>query len=114
VATATANASAVAEVKETASPEAPPSEISWRIVCYMYAVGFGISLVLGAIQVRKCHLNMGPIKSADWLNPAPTVTQLSGVAENLVGSWLIFMPFGPCLLYALTRHWQQARKEKAD
>ena len=89
VATATANASAVAEVKETASPEAPPSEISWRIVCYMYAVGFGISLVLGAIQ-------------------------LSGVAENLVGSWLIFMPFGPCLLYALTRHWQQARKEKAD
>ena len=114
MATATANASAVAEVKETASPEAPPSEISWRIVCYMYAVGFGISLVLGAIQVRKCHLNMGPIESADWLNPAPTVTQLSGVAENLQGSWLIFMPFGPCLLYALTRHWQQARKEKAD
>ena len=46
--------------------------------------------------------------------PAPTVTQLAGVAENLKGSWLIFMPFGPCLLYALTRHWQQARKEKAD
>ena len=80
----------------------------------MYAVGSVISLVLGAIQVPQCHSNMGPIDSADWLSPAPTVTQLSGVAENLKGSWLIFMPFGPCLLYALTRHWQQARKEKAD
>ena len=59
-------------------------------------------------------LERGTHRSADWLTPLSTVTQLSGVAENLQGSWLIFVPFGPCLLYALTRHVQQTRKEKAD
>ena len=59
--TALANEPDVAEVTETASREAPSAEISWRIVCYMYAVGFAISLSLGAVQVRKCHSNMGPI-----------------------------------------------------
>ena len=58
---ALASVPAVAEVKETTMPEAPSAEISWRVVCYMYAVGFAISLVLGAVQVRKCHSNMGPI-----------------------------------------------------
>ena len=52
MATALASVPAVAEVKETTMPEAPSAEISWRIVCYMYAVGFAISLVLGAVQVR--------------------------------------------------------------
>ena len=60
MATALANEPAVAEVTETVR-EAPSAEISWRIVCYMYAVGFAISLGLGAVQVRKCHSNMGPI-----------------------------------------------------
>ena len=60
MATALASVPAVAEVKET-MPEAPSAEISWRVVCYMYAVGFAISLVLGAVQVRKCHSNMGSI-----------------------------------------------------
>ena len=60
MATALANEPAVAEVTETGR-EAPSAEISWRIVCYMYAVGFAISLGLGAVQVRKCHSNMGPI-----------------------------------------------------
>ena len=59
--TALALEPAVAEVTETASLEAPSAEISWRIVCYMYAVGFAISLGLGAVQVRMCHSNMGPI-----------------------------------------------------
>jgi len=69
-----------------------PSEISWKIICYMYAVGFAISIILGAVQ-------------------------LSGVAPTLEGSWLIFVPFGPCLVYAVTRHMQQQRlqqKPKAD
>ena len=80
-----------AVVKERTMSEAaaPPTEISWRVVCYMYAVGFFLSIVLGAVQ-------------------------LAGVAENLEGSWLIFVPFGPCLVYALTRHAQQQRKDKAD
>ena len=89
MATALASVPAVAEVKETTMPEAPSAEISWRVVCYMYAVGFFLSIVLGAVQ-------------------------LAGVAENLEGSWLIFVPFGPCLVYALTRHAQQQRKDKAD
>ena len=53
----------------------------------MYAVGVAICAVMGAIQV-------------------------SGVASNLDGSWLIFAPFGPCLMYATFRHFKQAREEK--
>ena len=68
--------------------DAPSSEISWRIVCYMYAVGFAISMVLGAIQLS----GTGP--------------------TNLEGSWLIFVPFGPCLAYALMRHVQQQRQQQ--
>ena len=31
---------------------------------------------------------------------------------NLEGSWLIFVPFGPCLAYALMRHMQQQRQQQ--
>ena len=59
---ATAEVMAVmAKAKETSSPEAPSAEISWRVVSYMYAVGFAVCLVLGAVQVRQCHSNVGPI-----------------------------------------------------
>ena len=39
--------------------------------------------------------------------------QLSGTGPtNLEGSWLIFVPFGPCLAYALMRHMQQRQQQK--
>ena len=67
--------------------EAEATELSWYIVCCMYAVGVVICAVLGAIQV-------------------------SGAYPNLEGSWLIFAPFGPCLGYAFTRHLSQRATQK--
>ena len=76
-------------VTTTAPSPAPAeaNEISWKVVMMMYAVGVVICAVMGAIQV-------------------------SGVADNLDGSWLIFAPFGPCLMYATFRHFKQAGEEK--
>ena len=76
-----------AAVTTTAPTPAESNEISWKVIVMMYAVGVVICAIMGGIQFY-------------------------GVATNLDGSWLIFAPFGPCLVYATSRHFKQSREEK--
>jgi hypothetical protein len=80
---------ATAAVAAAADDASPP--LAWGVVCLMYLGGFALCVLFAVLQAAEL---------------AP---------EALDGAWIIFVPFGPCLGYALYRYRQERdRKRKVD
>jgi len=72
------------------SPPPDARAVSWAVVSIMYAVGCLLCVVMGALHLAE--------------------------VEALRGLWLIFAPFGPCLVYALVQlpRSRQTSKDHAE
>lgn len=105
------------------SSDVGANEFSWRVVVYMYAAGCAVSAAFGLVhylEVRRreastinttaaaAHMPCQPAPPPPWSVPYRNRRGFQAF-EPLRGTWLIFAPFFPSLLYALRCDWQQRR-----
>ena len=74
---------------QAASPDTEEvAELSWKVVCYIYAAGSAFCLVFGGLHVAE--------------------------VEQVKGFWLIFALFPFCLVYSLFKYFEQRPQQLTD